>query len=453
MENEQRISSYVIPVEVTADKYMLIHGYCGSIDVIEKNAWDNLKTGLFNKTSNDKELIEYLIKRGHVTKMTREEEMAYVMRLAKALHKKDMILCTSYTLVVTYDCNFRCPYCFELNTMTDELREQTMTRDVVDKAFDIIDKTQESKIKKASRVALFGGEPLLAKNHDIISYIVDKGVTRGLKFNAITNGYDLMHYKDLLSPDKIYHLQITLDGVEDMHNKKRPHCMGYPTFRRIISNIGMALENNVAITIRFNTDKQNVAQLQNLKELFDDLGFTKHKKFGFESARLLNYDMTLSHKERQQFMTPSELIKVQDDMNFEYGYQDFGAYSNIYNAICKKKPLTYKATFCGSQIGAYMFDPLYKIYPCWDVVGKKEFVIGDFSSGNIEWNIQRRDEWNTSDITAYKDCSMCKFALLCGGGCVANRPNNHCTQMYDIIKYATKRAYANFNNINHKNYE
>ena len=67
MENEQSISSYIIPVKITADKYMLMHGYCGSMDVIEKNAWDNLKIGLFNKISNDKGLIENLIKRDYVT--------------------------------------------------------------------------------------------------------------------------------------------------------------------------------------------------------------------------------------------------------------------------------------------------------------------------------------------------------------------------------------------------
>jgi len=446
MKNKQRISSYVIPVEVTQDKYMLLHGYSGSIDVIEKDAWNNLKSGQLDKQSHAKDLIEYLTDRGHITRLTREEEVAYVMRLANALHKKDMLLCSSYTLVISYDCNFRCPYCFELKTMTEELRKQTMTRDVVDKVFGIIDKMQETKIRKAKRIALFGGEPLLAKNYDIISYIVEKGLERGLKFNAITNGYDLMHYKDLLSPDKIYHLQITLDGMEEMHNQKRPHYLGYPTFQTIIKNIGMALEKNVAVTIRFNTDKNNVKQLHSLKKLFDDLGFTKNKKFGFESARLLNYNTTLSDDEQKKFMTPSEFIKVQDDMNLECGYQDFGAYSNIYNAIYNKKPLRYKATFCGSQIGAYIFDPLFKIYPCWDVVGKKEYIIGDFSSGNIKYDTEKIKEWNTSDITVYKDCSACKFALLCGGGCVANRPNNHCTQMYNVIKYATKRAYTNYNN-------
>ena len=114
--------------------------------------------------------------------------------------------------------------------------------------------------------------------------------------------------------------------------------------------------------------------------------------------------------------------------------------------------MKYKATFCGSQIGACIFDPLYKIYPCWDVVGKKEYVIGDFSSGEIKWNEKRKNEWILSDINAYPDCSMCKFALLCGGGCASCRPNNHCTQMFNIIKYATKRAYTNFNK-QIKNYE
>jgi uncharacterized protein len=92
MKNKQRISSYVIPVEVTQDKYMLLHGYSGSIDVIEKDAWNNLKSGQLDKQSHAKDLIEYLTDRGHITRLTREEEVAYVMRLANALHKKDMLL-------------------------------------------------------------------------------------------------------------------------------------------------------------------------------------------------------------------------------------------------------------------------------------------------------------------------------------------------------------------------
>ena len=49
----KRISSYVISVEVAADKYMLLHGYCGSIDLIEKSAWEKLKKDGFNKNNNE----------------------------------------------------------------------------------------------------------------------------------------------------------------------------------------------------------------------------------------------------------------------------------------------------------------------------------------------------------------------------------------------------------------
>jgi uncharacterized protein len=136
---------------------------------------------------------------------------------------------------------------------------------------------------------------------------------------------------------------------------------------------------------------------------------------------------------------------MQDELDSECGYQDFGVFNNIYHAISSKQPLRYRATFCGSQIGVYLFDPLYKIYPCWDVVGEKKYIIGDFRSGEIKWDIPQRSKWNSSDVTSVKKCSTCKFALLCGGGCVANSPNHHCTQMPDIIKYATKRAYASLN--------
>ena len=53
---------------------------------------------------------------------------------------------------------------------------------------------------------------MLKENKDIVTYIVEKGVANGHKFHSVTNGYDLEAYADLLSPDKIARLQITLDG-------------------------------------------------------------------------------------------------------------------------------------------------------------------------------------------------------------------------------------------------
>lgn len=441
----KRVSSYAIPIDVSDKEYMLLHGYSGAIDIIDKDTWDKLNTECLNQDNNDDELIDRLVQRGHITTMTHNEEVDYVMRLATALHKKDMLINSSYTLVVTYDCNFRCPYCFELNTMTDELRQSTMTRDMVDAIFTLLDKSQAKKTYKTKNITLFGGEPLLAKNYDIVSYIVNKGIDRDIRFTAITNGYDLMCFKDLLSPDKIRSIQMTIDGTEETHNKKRPHCMGYPTFQTIVTNIAMALEKEVDVIIRFNTDKTNISQLLALKEIFDKVGYTKNKKFHIHSARLRNHNETLTDNDLKSFMTQREFIRAHNQLNFEYGCQDFGTYNKIYNAICNGKPLPYKSTFCGSQSGMCVFDPLYKVYPCWDVVGNEEYVIGDYSSGEIVWNEKKRNKWIENDITKYKECRGCQCALFCGGGCMAHGQNGHCTQMHEIIKYAAQKAYTMFN--------
>lgn len=447
MEKNLRVSSFIIPVKVDDKKYMLLHGYSGAMDIVDEDIFIKLKenTTISNITIPD-ELLNHLIKRKYITTLSHEEETSYQRRLAIALHKKDILTYSSYTFVVTYNCNFRCSYCFERDSINNQLRKYTMTRKVVDKAFSAITKMQSEKIRKTNYITLFGGEPLLKQNYDIVSYIVEQGVERGYKFKAITNGYDLSYFMDLLAPDKICALQITIDGMEEMHNNKRPHCLGVPTFNTIISNIKKALEKDVYVTVRFNTDKTNISQLNELNSYFSHLGYTKYKKFSVDSARLINYDDNMTDMQAKKFMTQKEFIKTHEDMNFEFGCHDFETYSKIYNAIHNNKPLPYTATFCSSQIGGCVFDPLYKIYPCWDLVGKEEYQIADFSGEEISWNEYKKEAWISNDVTKYKECNGCKCALLCGGGCMSqNFGKHHCTHMMDIIKYAAKKAYVNLN--------
>ena len=101
-------------------------------------------------------------------------------------------------------------------------------------------------------ITLYGGEPLLAENKDIVTYIVEEGVKRGYKFEAITNGYDLDCFLDLLSSEKINKLQITIDGVKEEHNVRRIHYKYHDSFDKIISNLKLALKKDVFISVRIN---------------------------------------------------------------------------------------------------------------------------------------------------------------------------------------------------------
>lgn len=108
-----RTSSYIIPVKLESEegKYMLIHGYTGAMDIVSESVVLCLKYNEIKKLSDL--TLQALQRRGYITNKTKEEEIEYVERVAQALHKRDEILHKSFTWVVTYNCNFRCPYCFE----------------------------------------------------------------------------------------------------------------------------------------------------------------------------------------------------------------------------------------------------------------------------------------------------------------------------------------------------
>ncbi len=109
-----RTSYYMIPVrlEKEAGKYMLIHGYTGAVDIVSEELLAKIKS-VSSGNNFSESTLQTLLKRGYVTTKTQEEEYAYVARMARALHRKNDILNTAFTWVVTYNCNFRCPYCFE----------------------------------------------------------------------------------------------------------------------------------------------------------------------------------------------------------------------------------------------------------------------------------------------------------------------------------------------------
>ena len=146
MEAPLRTSSYLIPVKLESepDKYILIHGYTGVIDIATESLLKKIQS-VASDTDLLPEMVEVLLKRGYITTKTQEEEYAYVARMAKALHKESEILHTIFTWVVTYNCNFRCPYCFEGRENKDGTRKIVFTKEMVDCAYQTMDKIPPHK--------------------------------------------------------------------------------------------------------------------------------------------------------------------------------------------------------------------------------------------------------------------------------------------------------------------
>ena len=113
-----RISTYEIILPLTGKDErsikthaLLINGLYGAFDVVKKDESEKISNEDF--TNLPPKLLERLELRGHITKKDESEEFADMKILSRIYKKIYAKLVVSPVIMPTYDCNFRCPYCYE----------------------------------------------------------------------------------------------------------------------------------------------------------------------------------------------------------------------------------------------------------------------------------------------------------------------------------------------------
>lgn len=422
-----RKSSYVIDVKIAheEDKYMLLHGYTGAIDIVGGKVLNYLDR--MNSSATDSGIslsdatLDALKTRGYLTTKSEEEERAYMRRLADILHRKEKILHKHFMFLIAYDCNFRCPYCYEKNVLKNSRQwsKKVFTKEMADKAYDAISKIGKDRRLYSPRITLYGGEPLLHENKDIVTYIVNKGKELGYTFMAITNGYDLENFKHLLGQDMINFLQITIDGTKEHHDKRRVHYRTKQSFDKIIANIGIALAQDVRVGIRVNTDASNFDDLEKLEQLFRELGYSENPKLSLHSALLFDHNITPKNK-NLIFLDQKEFNQRHQNTNYKYQCIVTTIAQTLFKPITNNTRVDLSSVFCSAQAGSYILDPFGEIYSCWEDVGHQEKVIGNYNEDSVEWTAIR-DLWQNQHIGMVDGCVDCRYAFFCRGGCISQR--------------------------------
>lgn len=187
------------------------------------------------------------------------------------------------TIAPTLGCNFNCIYCYEkehdnFKIMNAETQE-ALLKFIADQCNTI----------NRLYITWYGGEPLMA--FDLIKEFSHKIIKLCNEYNVeyssciVTNGYLLS--KDIAKKFKdifIKNVQITLDGPEDIHNKRRFLKNGQGTFEKIINNLKNAIEYIPNISLRINIDKKNYKRIyeiidllieNNLQSIYPYLGYVE----------------------------------------------------------------------------------------------------------------------------------------------------------------------------------
>ena len=333
------------------------------------------------------------------------------------------------TIAPTMDCNYSCSYCFE-----NCKRNIYMTEKVISSIIKFIE--QYENIKNI-HVVWFGGEPLLGIKQIESLYrkmilIPDKNYS----FSIISNGF-------LISPDiiklfkemKLQHIQITLDGLKETHNKIKFTKNENDTFSRTIKNIDLLASSapEIRISIRVNMNKENSSEFITL------YSFILQR---YKSNPLIGiYPAFITSTSSKSSSSCSLLFNRQEKSEFiQQLYYDRGIVTNL----CGYPDSSF--TECSIRNKhTFTIDPEGYLYKCWEIIGDQKYAIAKLDS---EGTIQSIDQkilnryLYAADPLEDKTCSKCPYLPICFGGCPHKRIENifkdkhydTCTYLKDSLK-------------------
>jgi uncharacterized protein len=441
-----RVSTYVIGAPLADERFfLLLHGFRGSLDKV------SAATGAYLVGHRGHAAVtppwdpgdpteEHLKKRGYLTDLSEEDERALIVNVATAIHQADLASSPpSFVFVPAYTCNLRCPYCFQSHQMHagKGTWATLMTSERVEEAFRVIDRfdrpgavarqldlspPSDDHVPNpgaGSRLGLFGGEPLTESTHDVVGYIVEQARVRGSTLWAITNGVQLDLFADLLGPDGLADLQITLDGMPDLHDKRRVGPRFRQTFHLIVDNIGLALAAGAQVNIRINVDASNADQVAMLNDLFVERGWAAHPRFTTNAA------VVTGEAKHEPLVSHADLVALTSDLQTGGGcVRSYEGYANgvLAHALAGDYPFE-RVAHCAAETGMLMFDPRGDLYGCWEEIGQADRRIGHYRGGVLNLDQQIMRTWLSRFPGAIEQCSRCPYALIHTSGCA-----NHARQ-------------------------
>ena len=335
------------------------------------------------------------------------------------------------TILSTFDCNFRCFYCFE------DKKSISLT----DKEIEGVKSFTAKHIVgvKELNVCWFGGEPLLNPNAiwDLSEYFITLANEKGFKYSAImiTNGSLITdEIIEKIKKAKISSLQITVDGDRDTHNKRRGFINGEGSYDIIMDNISKVTVAGIKVICRINLDKSNY---NSAVTLINNLADEKFSNFQISFGHLLplgegdNWSAKVGYSMGEFAKATDDLAALLDNS----GIPRANAYPFYPRPI---------KNFCGAcQVNSFVIHPNGDIFRCYDSL---DYKIGDVFSGVCKNDIEKGNNGHWVNHNPFKDeeCKSCKVLPLCMGGCPHMKDLQHqklCLKWKDDIENVIVQKY------------
>lgn len=414
------LSKYIEIYELDPCWSLLVNSLTGAVELIDEESKKILESIRLGKGQTlEASFFQRLKERGHLFENAEQEE-ELALRL---LHQFHPVKAQAHKFVIcpTYSCNLSCIYCFESPVLRAQNR--VMSENQVETIFETIPKLNgESKV---SEISLFGGEPLLNRTYPSVARIFSMASDRGYPLSITTNGVNLKKFEKLLSKysDLITQIQITLDGTEEVHNKRRLYASGRPTFSQIVEGIDSLISLDIRTRIRVNVDSANLHHLPAFASFIKEKGWLKNGKIKVSVTQVNDHinPSRLPHflREDEMIRRISNLIEYERDVSEVFDIRTFRILSHLAGVlgIDSNSPSLPAFYYCeASRNEFYVFGPDGCIYPCNELIGQEDLAIGTFYP-EFEICDKKREMWEDRNVLSVSKCRNCSIAFFCGGGC------------------------------------
>ncbi|MDF2925554.1 MAG: radical protein [Paenibacillaceae bacterium] len=419
-----KVSSYNNYFEKNGEEFMF-NAHSGSYVKISPEYLSLLNKIQIGETALiSEEKVQELLEAGFITDSSMDELGLYkYLRNTSRFSTKHFGL----TIATTLQCNFRCHYCYEMQ------EDKYLEGEEEQRLINLVERELDGK--KSFSVNWYGGEPLL--NKDLITRLSKEFIRiceeKDVAYSAgmISNGYLLSRdiALEMVESNRVRHVQVTLDGGPESHNKSRVLVGGQGTFDKIINNI-IDVHEIIKVNIRVNVTKQNKDNIGTLFKILMDSGL--NNKVGLYLAPVTAStevcqsisDNCLATKEFAEW--EMELFEYADSLGFEIGN---GYPRNRGGNICQ-----------AVNNNGFVVDADGDLYKCWHEVGNKIKKVG-----SIEKGITNKDNffrWMNWELP--EKCNDCSILPLCNGRCpdMSLRGNDfECHQLHYNFKERLHRFY------------